>query len=156
MVQAYYKGPLVLHMLRMLLRFKSGSDDLFVQVLRDFVHQYSGKRASTADFQRVLEHDVPGGWSWFFDHWIDGAEIPTLRWSDHIEPADRGYRLTVTVRPGDVGDDFTLIVPVRVDLEDGRSTTLLMTVNKGQQAMTEIFPVKPRGVVIGGEHSLLA
>jgi hypothetical protein len=37
MLQTYYKGALVLHMLRVLLREQSGGDDLFVEILRDFL-----------------------------------------------------------------------------------------------------------------------
>ncbi|HEX6641654.1 MAG TPA: M1 family aminopeptidase, partial [Thermoanaerobaculia bacterium] len=96
-IQTYYKAPMVLHMLRMLLRYTTQSDELFVKVLRDYVHEYSGKSASTADFQRVLERDAPGAWGWFFDSWIYGADIPSYRWKYDVAQADGGYNVTVSV-----------------------------------------------------------
>src|SRR5437762_11409397 len=47
--QTYSKGPLVLHMLRQWLYFRSGKDDMFLKILRDFAHDYAGKAPSTDD-----------------------------------------------------------------------------------------------------------
>lgn len=156
MVQSYYKGPLVLHMLRSLLRYRSESDDLFRQVLRDFVHEYRGKRASTEDFRRILERDAPDDWGWFFDAWIYGAEIPTLTWSYKVDPAESGYRISVTVKRSGVSDDFSIIAPVRVELDGDHYAMVFVPVKKAEQTVTQILPVRPRNVIFAPNHSLLA
>jgi hypothetical protein len=156
MVQTYYKGPLVLHMLRSLLRYKTQSDDLFIRVLRDFVHQYSGKQASTADFQRVLEGDAPGDWSWFVHAWIESAEMPTLTWSYKVEPSGSSYKLSVTVKRSGVGDDFSLIAPVRLEFDGNRSAMMFVPVNSAEQTVSQSIDARPRAVVFAPDHSLLA
>ena len=82
--QVYGKGALVLHMLRGMLRDQTGSDQAFLDVLRDFLHTYRGQAPSTGDFEAVLARHVPGDWSWFFDEWVNGMAIPTYRWSYEV------------------------------------------------------------------------
>ncbi len=156
-IQAYHKGPLVLHMLRSILRFKTHNDDVFVQILRDFVKQYSGKEASTSDFQKVVEKNAPGNWSYFFDDWIYDSAIPTLRWNYKIEPnSTGGSRLTVTVKRSGVRDDFLLAVPIRVEFDGNRSGTFFMPIRKNEEMMSQEFPLVARKVVLAPDHSLLA
>jgi len=54
---------------------------VFRAVMRDFLKQYNGKEASTADFQRVLGQHVQGDWQTFFDTWVYGTIVPTYNWS---------------------------------------------------------------------------
>src|SRR5205823_2520859 len=116
-IQSYYKGPLVLHMMRTMLRMKTHSDDVFIKILRDFVKEYSGKDASTADFQKVVEKNARGDWSFFFDDWVYDSAIPTIRWSYKVEPSGSGAKLTINVKRSGVRDDFMIAAPVRVDFD---------------------------------------
>jgi aminopeptidase N len=125
-------------------------------VLRDFVHEYRGKRASTEDFRRILERDAPGDWGWFFDAWIYGAEIPTLTWSYRVEPAESSYRISVTVKRSRTSDDFSIIAPIRVELDGNRHVMVLVPVKKAEQTVTRILPGPPRNVIFAPNHSLLA
>lgn len=156
-IQAYHKGPLVLHMLRMMLRLKTRSDDVFVKILRDFVKEYSGKDASTADFQRIVEKNAPGDWSFFFDAWIYDSAIPTIRWNYKIEPnSTGGAKLTVTAKRSGVRDDFMMVAPIRVEFDGDRAGTFFMMIKKNEEMVTQEFPVVPRKVVFAPDHSLLA
>ena len=156
-IQAYYKGPLVLHMLRTMLRLKTHNDDLFVKILRDFVKEYSGKDASTADFQRIIEKNAHGDWSYFFDAWIYDSAIPTLRWSYRTEPnSSGGAKLSLTVKRSGVRDDFMIIAPVRVDFEGNRSGVFFIPIRQNEQTATQELPAVPRSVVFAPDHSLLA
>jgi hypothetical protein len=155
-IQTYHKAPLVLHMLRMLLRYNTQSDDLFVKVLRDFVHEYSDKAASTADFQRVLERDAPGNWSWFFDSWIYGGDIPSYRWRSDVKDAEGGFDVTISVDRRGVPADFMTIIPIRVDFDGGTAAYLYMVNNQDKQSMTKKVPKRPKNIVFAPDHSLLA
>jgi hypothetical protein len=156
-IQAYYKGPLVLHMLRTMLRMKTHSDDVFIKILRDFVKEYSGKDASTADFQRVVEKNARGDWSFFFDDWIYDSAIPTIRWSYKVEPsASGGAKLTINVKRSGVRDDFMIAAPVRVDFEGNRTGVFFIQISKNEQTITQELASAPRNVVFAPEHSLLA
>ena len=156
LVQAYHKGPLVLHMLRMMLRAKTHKDDLFVKILRDFVKEYSGKSASTADFQRIVERDAPGDWRYFFDAWVYGAEIPTYTWHYKVEPSAAGARLTMTVKRSDAGNDFVMVALVRVEFDGGRAGTFFIPLNQTETNVTRDLPAVPRSVIFAPDHSLLA
>ena len=156
-VQAYVKGPLVIHMLRSMLYQKTHSDDLFLKILRDYVRDYGGKLASTADFQKIVERDAPGNWSWFFDDWVYGAEIPTVRWSYKVEPDGSQYRLTLNVKRSDVAPDFVLIAPVRVEFEGNKVATIFVPVKSDEPVTVQRqLADKPRNVILGADHSLLA
>jgi hypothetical protein len=155
-VQSYVKGPLVIHMLRSLLQQKTHNDDVFVKILRDYVHDYSGKLASTADFEKVIERDAPGNWGWFFDDWVYGAEIPTVRWSYKVEPDGDKFRLTLNVKRSDTSPDFNFIAPVRLEFEGNKVATLFVQINQDAQTIQKQLPARPRNVVFAPDHSLLA
>ncbi|MFL6248073.1 MAG: M1 family metallopeptidase [Thermoanaerobaculia bacterium] len=156
-IQTYYKAPMVLHMLRMLLFYKTQSEETFMKVLRDYVQEYGGKSASTADFQRILERDLGGDWSWFFDAWIYGGEIPTYRWKSEITQGEGGvYNVTVTVDRRGVPDDFKTIIPIRVDFGGGKSGFMYMINTKPQQSVTQKVAERPKDVTFAPDYSLLA
>jgi aminopeptidase N len=155
-IQTYHKAPLVLHMLRMMLRYKTQNDDLFVKVLRDFVHEYDGKAASTADFQRVLERDAPGNWGWFFDSWIYGGDIPSYRWRYEIKESDGAYAITVSVDRRGVPPDFMTIIPIRADFDGGTAGYFYMVNTQDQQSTTAKLSKRPKNVVFAPDFSLLA
>ena len=127
-----------------------------MKILRDYVHEYSGKLATTADFQKIVERDAPGNWNWFFDDWVYGAEIPTIRWSYKVEPDGSAYRLTLNVKRSDVAPDFTLIAPVRLEFDGNKFATIFVPVKEEAVTVQKQIPAKPRNVVLGPEHSLLA
>ena len=156
LVQTYVKAPLVLNMLREILRARTHSDDTFVSILRDYVHDYSGKLASTEDFEKVVERDSQTDFRWFFKDWIYGAEIPTVRWSYQVVPSGSGYKLNMVVKKSDVSPDFALIAPVRVDFDDGKSGTFFAVVKGDEQTISRDMPMKPRDVVFAPDESLLA
>lgn len=156
-IQAYYKGPLVLHMLRTMLRFKTHNDDLFVKILRDFVKEYSGKDASTADFQRMIEKETQSNWSFFFDDFVYDSAIPNIRWSYKVEPnTTGGAKLTVTVKRSGVRDDYVIVAPIRLEFDGNRVGTLFMPIKKNEETMSQDLPSAPKKVIFAPEHSLLA
>ena len=155
--QIYYKGPLVLHMLRMLLQFKSGSDEIFWSAIRDFIREFNGRAASTADFQRIIERKTGAEWGWFFDSWIYGAEIPSYSWRSSVQPAENGqFLLTIDVERRDVPDWFTMPIPVRVELDGGRSAFLYIPSKPGRQTISQKIASRPKNVILAPGYSLLA
>lgn len=155
-IQTYIKGPLVLHMLRSLLLFKTNSDDTFVTTLRTFMKEYSGKYASTADFRRVLEQTTKGDWGWFFDAWIYGADVPSFTWSYAVQPSEGAYLLTVNVERRDVPDGFSVPIPIRVEFEGGKGGYFYIPSKPGKQTVTQKLPAKPKTVTFAPDYSVLA
>jgi len=156
-VQAYFKGPLVMHMLRTTLRYRTGDDKLFLKILQDFLREHKGTAASTADFQKTVEKNVGGNWSAYFDSWIYGADIPTYSWSYSVARGDDGKDvLTVKTKRTDVPDDFMTIIPIRIEYADGTAGGLFMVNTKPEQMLTTKLTGKLKTVVFAPDHSLLA
>jgi hypothetical protein len=155
--QTYYKGPMVLHMLRMMMRNRSGNDELFVKILHDFATDFDGKAASTADFEHTVAKDAPGNWRWFFREWIDEADIPTYEWR-HSEEAlpDGTWKVTIDVKRSGVSDDFTMPIPVDVVLPDGKARRFTVVSRTAQQSFPLVAPGKPKNVIFNPEYSVLA
>lgn len=157
-LQSYQKGALVLHMLRTLLRNVSGSDELFIALLRDFVAGQTGREASTADLVAALTRRAPGDWSWFFDQWVDGTAIPEYRWSYSLAPAAAGGGtvLTLRVRQSGVPDGFRMPVPVRLDYAGGKRGQVVVGIDRPDETFTIQLSDKPSRVVFNPGHAVLA
>jgi hypothetical protein len=116
-VIVYQKGAWVVNMLRvLLLDLRTMNEDRFGAIMRDFYQANRGRRATTADFQRVIEQHVGQPMDWFFNQWVYGWSIPTYRVAWKAEHADNGqYQVRLRVRQEDVPADFLAYVPVRIE-----------------------------------------
>lgn len=116
-VQCYHKGPLVLHMLRQMLKNETGNDELFREILSSFLKEKKGQLASTEDFREIIEKKTGKKWDWFFAQWIDDVAIPTYIWDYSVKSSAGGagaYSLKVTVKQENVADSFTMPVPIAI------------------------------------------
>ncbi len=157
MLQAYVKGPLVLHMLRSLLRRKSGGDRVFIEILRDFVSTFKGKAASTLDFQRIVEKHTRARWGWFFHQWLERAEIPTYRWKYKARRSkDRTYVLNLEVEQSGVTEGFMMPVPVRVEFGKGKVKEFLLPIKQPKETFKVPLQAKPKRVIFNPDHAVLA
>jgi hypothetical protein len=156
LVQSYFKAPLVIHMLRTILGMRTGSDELFITVLRDYVKRAGGKSPQTDDLRRTLEFHAGPGWEGFFDSWIYGADIPSYTWSYDVQPGEKGQKLTLKLQRRDTAPDFTTIIPVRIEFEGGRGVYVFVVNDEDRQSVSWNFAGKPTKVVFAPDHSLLA
>ena len=155
--QAYLRGPWVLHMLRVMLRNLTKSDDLFVKVLTDFLHRYDGKAATTRDFIDSLTATAPGEWDWFFDQWVYGTAIPTYAWDWKAEKGEGGrHVLALTVRQENVPDGFRMPVPVKIDFGGGQEGQAVVLVDEREETFRLPLPARPRDVELNPDRAVLA
>lgn len=143
---AYSKGALVLHMLRRTTEHMTGSDDAFIAILRDFVKSNAGRFASTEDFRAAVERQVPADWTWFFDQWVYGAEIPTYAWDYEVTPTAGGVTLKLTVEQRDVSPGFKMMVPVQIEFGKKQRGELTVFVDEPLETFEFELPSKPRRV----------
>jgi hypothetical protein len=156
--QTYDKGALVLHMLRALLSHASATEDVFRSVMRDFLKQYNGREASTADFQRVLESRVKGDWQGFFDTWVYGTDVPTYTWSwtcPKTAGPDGRYDLAVTVKESDVAPGFTSLVPVAAEFGT-KAGTVFVLIDQPEKTFHISIPAPAEKVVFNPRHAVIA
>jgi len=153
----YQKGAWVLHMLRnMMLNLRTMDEQPFQAMMRDFYQTYRGKRASTEDFQRVVERHVSQPMDWFFRQWVYGTAVPTYTVSWNAEPLTDGrYTLRLRVRQTDVPADFTMFVPLLIQFGDGQA--LVRVKVKGEVTETSLaLPDRPTQVTLNPLESVLA
>lgn len=157
-VMIYRKGAWVLQMLRnLMLDFRTMKEDAFTAMMQDFYRQYRGRRASTRDFQRVVEHHLDLPMDWFFKEWVDGTAIPTYTLSWRAEPIpDKRYALHFRVRQEGVPTDFVMPVPLQIELADGGRAYLRVTVRGKMTEATVELPAEPKQLELNPLESVLA
>jgi hypothetical protein len=155
----YEKGAWILHMLRILmLDLGTAKEDRFTAMLQDFYNIYRGGRASTADFQQVVERHRGTSMDWFFNQWVYGTAIPTYRVAYKSEQVPGGqYKVTLRVDQANVPDDFFMPVPVTVELADKRQGRFRVNV-RGPRMEVELplLPAQPRNVKFNDLDAVLA
>jgi hypothetical protein len=158
-VIVYNKGAWVLHMLRILmLDMQSMSEERFKGTMRDFYGQYRGHRASTRDFQAMVEKHVGQPMGWFFQEWVDGWRVPTYKVATHTEPAEGGkYRVKLRVLQENVPDDFLMYVPVTVDLGNDRVARVRVKIQGPKTELDlPLMPSQPKAIRFNDLHGVLA
>lgn len=155
----YDKGAWVLNMLRsMLLDLNNGTDQRFRDMMHDFYTTYRGKRATTEDFEKVVERHFGGSMAWFFSEWVYGTAIPRYDFSYKLAKADSGaVRATVRVRQENVPPGFMMYVPVKVDF-GARGVAYVRILVKGPvtEVALPLLPQKPDDIVLDPDESVLA
>ena len=149
----YSKGPLVLHMLRYLFQVQKKSDEGFWTLLQDFLEKYEYQQASTEDFIRLTEQHMQGRLGWFWDQWLYGTRIPTVKWSHEVTKAEGGgYVLTVNAEQEDT--EFVLAIPIYVHTGGEALTTPLIMRGKNGQAKVRLRN-KPSKVTLNDNFEAL-
>jgi len=155
--QVYVKGAVVLHMLRVLTRSITKNDETFFEILRDFIETHRGGRPTTADFEAIVAKHAPADWSWFFDQWVYGAEIPSYVWDyDLVAGENGGSVLRLSVEQSGVSEGFRMAVPVRMEFGENRSAEVLVMIGKPEQTIEIPLPERPKKVVFNPDRAILA
>lgn len=152
----YEKGAWVLHMLRnMLLNTSDMSEERFVALMHDFYQSYRGKRATTEDFQRVVERHFGQPMDWFFNEWVYGTAIPTYTFSWNAARDSAGVIAQLRVRQSDVPEGFAMFVPVLVKFDQGEAIVRLLVRGATTDAKLRL-PAEPRSIELNPLESVLA
>ncbi len=154
----YAKGAWVLQMLRnMMIDFRTMKEDAFTTMMQDFYKQYRGRRASTRDFERVVEQHLDLPMDWFFNEWVNGTAIPTYVLSWHAEPdSNHQYLLKIRVRQEDVPSDFVMPIPLEITFKSGGHATVRVTVRGAVTDARLQIPSEPAKLVLNPLESVLA
>ena len=149
----YTKGACVLHMLRYAFLVHKGNDDAFWEMLRDFLREYRGQQAATADFTAHAEKHFGENLGWFWDQWVYGSVIPVVSWQHSVEP--KGDQWLLTVKAEQAETEHVLVIPVSVHFKGARTVSrpLLMRGAKGK--MQVLLPERPRSVTLNDGYEAL-
>lgn len=142
----YYKGAMVLHMLRHVL-----GDSLFFRSMYNYANDPNIKyhTASTKDFQEVCEKTSGEDLGYFFDEWIYGESFPTytIAWSS--VPTYLGYEVSVKIHQDTWVSKpvfFTMPVDIRFIDDSGLDTIVTVQNDAPIQEFHFRLPFKPGSV----------
>jgi aminopeptidase N len=124
-------------------------------MLRDFIATHRNRPITTEDFKQAVEkHMLPemnldgdGTMNWFFRQYVYGTELPTYKFEQSIDAADGQKLLRLKLTQSGVSDGFKMLVPLYVEMTDGRvvrlgSATMIGNKTIEQQVPLGNLPVK--------------
>ena len=166
----YPKGAYVLHMLREMMSDRRTGDQNFKDMMQDFVKTYSGSTASTEDFKAMVEKHMTedmksigdGNMNWFFDEYVYGTALPAYALDYSFENnADGDVVLNFKITQSNVDDRFRMLVPIYLELADGRTVNLGRARMIGNKTVEEKVPIKglkdkPRRALLNYMDDVLA
>jgi hypothetical protein len=135
---AYGKGAWILHMLR-----RRMGDEQFTKMLAELRRRYEWKTLNTEQFRLLCAEFLPPRSSDpklenFFDLWVYGTGIPTLKLTSSVKGKPGAWKLTGTIAQSDVPDDFSVTIPIEIQTGRGKVVRELET---GADAVTFSVPV---------------
>jgi hypothetical protein len=166
----YPKGGYILHMVRMMMWDRQTGDQNFKATMQDFVKTYSGKAATTEDFKAMVEKhmtqemDLEGNHrlDWFFNEYVYGTALPSYK-IDYTFNKDAsgdvvfGFKVTQS----GVDEKFRMIVPIYLELADGRMVNLGRAHLAGNSSVDQKVPLKglkdaPKRALVNYNNDVLA
>ncbi|MBM3436003.1 MAG: M1 family metallopeptidase, partial [Bacteroidetes bacterium] len=128
---SYYKGALMLHMIR----FELQNDDLFFQVMKNFQIAFADSTASATDFLNVLNQTSGQDFTWFFQQWYYGEGYPiySVFWKQNDGQVEISSVQT-TSKP-QFTPLYRMHIPCKLFFHDGTDTTLILF----QQSNHDVF-----------------
>jgi Peptidase family M1 domain len=166
----YPKGAYILHMIRMMLWDRKTGDENFRATMQDFVKTYSGKAATTEDFKAMVEKhmtpemDLEGNHrlDWFFNEYVYGTALPTYQLNSTFDKDANGdVVFGFKVTQSGVDDKFRMIVPIYLELADGRTINLGRARMVGNGSVEQKVPIRglkeaPKRAVLNYNDDVLA
>jgi hypothetical protein len=128
----YSKGAYVLNMLRSMMHDDGPTtgdrDQVFIDMMHDFMDSHRDSPASTESFKAVVEkhmtkqmdiqHD--GHLDWFFNEWVYGTQVPRYQLRYEALPADGNlHKIRLEITQSEVDANFAMFVPVYADFGNG-------------------------------------
>jgi hypothetical protein len=128
----YPKGAYILHMIRMMMLSPKTGDEEFRAMMHDFVDTYRLKVATTEDFKAMVEKHMTASMDldhnhkmdWFFNEYVYGTDLPQYRFESQIDANSDSVKLHFKLTQSGVPETFKMLVPIYIELADGRALRL--------------------------------
>jgi Peptidase family M1 domain len=151
----YGKGSWIMQMLR-----GRVGDQKFLALLAEISRRYDRKDITTEEFRLLAAEYLPPKsddpkLESFFEQWVYGTGIPTIKLTWSVKGTAPNVRLTGTVTQTGVDEDFTAAVPVEIATARGRTVT--QWVRSAAVPVTFTVPLKapPLKVTLDPHYALL-
>ncbi len=135
----YPKGAYILHMIRMLMWDPKNGDDRFRATMHDFLSTYRLQAATTEDFKAVVDRHMSRGMDlegnhrmdWFFRQYVYGTDLPSYHFEGQVTQNGDAASLHYKIVQSGVSPEFVMMVPIYLELIDGRVMRLGSVMMKG-------------------------
>jgi aminopeptidase N len=119
----YEKGAWIVHMLRVRL-----GDAAFMKMLNAVAQRNRYGSVTTDGFRKLAAEFVPAGsddkkLENFFEQWVYGTGIPQLKLEHSVRGKAPRVRVAGSIKQSDVNEDFSVTVPVEMQLPGKRTST---------------------------------
>ena len=166
----YPKGAYVLHMIRMMMWDRQTGDQNFKATMQDFVKTYANRAATTEDFKAVIEKhmtremDLEGNhrMDWFFNEYVYGTALPSYQFQSSFDKDANGdVVLAFKLTQSGVDNKFRMLVPIYLELADGRTVSLGRANLKGNSSLEQKVPLRgvktaPKRALVNYNYDVLA
>jgi aminopeptidase N len=165
----YPKGAYILHMIRMMMYSPQTSDQDFRAMMHDFVDTYRLKVATTEDFKAIVEKHMLTGMDldhnhkmdWFFNEYVYGTDLPQYHFESQVDTNSDVIKLHFKLTQSGVPNGFKMLVPIYIELADGRTLRLGEVAILGNSAAEQTVqmgkpPAPIKRVMIDYMHDVLA
>lgn len=152
----YEKGSWIMHMLRVRL-----GDASFLRMLGELAKRKRFQSVSTEEWQQLAAEFLPRGsddpkLEMFFDQWVYGTGIPTLKMSHSVSGKAPKVRLRGTIVQSDASEDSSLTVPVEVQLPGRRSVVRWIRTTGPETPFSIELQQSPVRVTLNPNNAVLA
>jgi len=116
-------------------------------MMQDFVKTYGNRPATTEDFKAMVKKhmaaamDTSGNhkMDWFFDEYVYGTALPSYRLDYSF---DQAGDLNIKVTQSGVDDRFAMLVPLYLELANGRIVRLGLAPMSGNRTVEQKVPLR--------------
>jgi hypothetical protein len=151
----YGKGTWIMQMLRRRL-----GDDRFLAMLKEIIKQYDRREFSNDQFRQLASAFLPPRsddpeLKVFFDQWVYGTGIPTLKLNYSLKGKAPDLRLVGTVTQADVDAGFSTLVPVEIQAARGQTATEWVRTSGDSATFTVPLKQPPLKVTLDPHYAVL-
>lgn len=142
----YNKTAFVFFMLR-----DQINEQAFLEGLRTFWRRREGTTASWDDLRATFEQASGTELGFFFEQWVQRSGAPSIHIDGARNIARKGERARIEVRLRQSAPAYRLRIPLRIELEGGRSVDVAVEANDLSQRVVLDVPGRARFVVMDPE-----
>ena len=118
-----------------MLRFELQDNDMFWQILNNYLAEYKNSSATTQEFQTIVEETTGSNFDYFFDQWIYGQGYPTYdgwwyQLNDTLHMKVNQHTSFTSVTPL-----FKMLMQYQLNFTDGSDTLIYLY----QEVKNQIF-----------------
>ena len=125
-------------------------------MLQDYYKIFRGRKASTANFQWIVEKHTGKAMDWFFKQWVYGTEILSYKYAYKIEKQeDQKYIVAFRVKSEKVSEQFRMPVLIQFELENGAKLRVRKTIAGLYSEFSFKLPMQPKAVTFNYLNSVL-